>query len=349
LTSLTNEFQSILIPLDKIKPSFFQTRMETKDVYLQDLMESIRKYGVLQPIVVRSIQNGFEVIAGDRRLRAAKQIGLVMIPATVRVVSDEDALMLQATENLHRQGLSETEKTRIVSELAKRCRLDAKGVAEKLGMSYPWVVKYLPSEFKNGDKAEAGKLGGLAKGSSYHDESAILNIAECEHCGVGTSEPRTWENHTLCPLHYSQALEDPARFKRFFGFQQQHPVIAEMQKLQPLDTWEYRKAHMSPHDSEMQEYLVSCLHEKGYGPIITNRKHCLLDTEPDVEIQVNGKWLQFYLDLEVLHVKREERDEQLRSMLERREASRTITLKYTNKSQETKNRLLAEIVKELEG
>ena len=342
-------FETSLVELDKIKPSFFQTRTETYDEELEDLTKSIKKYGVLQPVVLRNIPDGYEVIAGDRRCRAARLAGLTMIRATVRDLSDEDALVLQATENLHRQGLSEPEKTRIVTELAKRCRLDAKGVAEKLGMSYPWVVKYLPSEFKNGDKAEAGKLGGLAKGSSYRAESAILNIADCEYCGVGTSEPKSWENHLLCPLYYSQALEDPARFKRFFGFQQQHPVIAELQKLQPLDTWEYRKTHMSPHDSEMQEYLVSCLHEKGYGPIITNRKHCLLETEPDVEVQVHGKWLQFYLDLEVLHVKREERDEQVRSMLERREGSRTITLKYTNKSQETKNRLLAEIVKELEG
>ena len=348
MTSLTSEFQSMLIPLDKIEPSFFQTRIETKDDDIEDLVKSIRKYGVLQPVVLRLVPNGYEVVAGDRRVRAARQVGLTVIPATVRELSDEDALVLQASENLQRQGLSEAEKTRIVTELARRCELDAKGIAERIGKSHAWVLMYLPQEYKNQDMVELGQLSAESRREqNLHVVKTILT--ECEFCGVGTSEPKSWENHLLCPLHYSQALEDPARFKRFFGFQQQHPVIAELQKLQPLDTWEYRKAHMSPHDSEMQEYLVSCLHEKGYGPIITNRKHCLLDTEPDVEVQVHGKWLQFYLDLEVLHVKREERDEQLRSMLERREGSRTITLKYTNKSQETKNRLLAEIVKELEG
>lgn len=159
-------FETCLVALDKIRPSFFQTRTETLDETIEDLVESIKKYGVLQAVVLRSIPNGFEVIAGDRRVRAAKLAGLKKIPATIRELSDEDALVLQATENLQRQGLSDSEKKRIVTELAKRCKLNAQGIADKLGMSYQWVVMYLPKEFKDEVKAEAGKLGGLAKGKS---------------------------------------------------------------------------------------------------------------------------------------------------------------------------------------
>ena len=180
------EYETKLVPLDKIRPSFFQTRIETMDENLGELVESIEKYGVLQPIVLRSIDKDYEVIAGDRRVRAARKAGLSMIPASIRDdLSDEDALFLQATENLQRQGLSDGEKSRIVNALAKRCKLDGRQLADRLKKSYEWVMMYLDSEFKDQVKAAAGSWDRNGKKSVVTDYNT-----ECEFCTVSTSEPK---------------------------------------------------------------------------------------------------------------------------------------------------------------
>lgn len=332
-------FETCLVALDKIRPSFFQTRTETLDETIEDLVESIKKYGVLQAVVLRSIPNGFEVIAGDRRVRAAKLAGLKKIPATIRELSDEDALVLQATENLQRQGLSDSEKKRIVTELAKRCKLNAQGIADKLGMSYQWVVMYLPKEFKDEVKAEAGKLGGLAKGLSYQNGSAIMNIAECEFCAVSTSTPKQWENHTVCPLHYSQALEDPARFKRFFGFVQQHPMIGEHAQTQSLPALEQPETQTAE-DTEMVETIAQLLIAKGIKPILTNQKYCLVSTT--LKIVAPSHNLAVYLDRGKQVDRSYEKDE-----LQKRRGMRILSIPYSSKSQREVERILNEILKEV--
>lgn len=283
---MENVFETSLVELDKVKPSFFQTRIESYDEELEDLVESIRKYGVLQAIVLRTVPNGYyEVIAGDRRCRAAREAGLKVIPATIREVSDKDALVLQATENLLRQGLSPMERTRIVTELARICKFKegevGQGIADLVKKSYTWVMMYLPKEYKNQDMAELGQLS--AESKKEQNLHVVTNIVtECEFCTVSTSDPKEWENHNLCPLHYSQALEDPARFKRFFGFQQQHPVIGEHLKSEPLDSWEERKAHMSPQHSKRElEFVELCTSEDDLRPVVTDRSFPLEETIPD--------------------------------------------------------------------
>jgi len=335
-------FEISLVELDKIKPGFFQTRTETYDEELEDLTESIKKYGVLQPVVLRNIPDGYEVIAGDRRCRAARLAGLTRIQATVRDLNDEDALILQATENLLRQGLSDSEKKRIVGELARKCHFTVIDIADRLKKSENWVLMYYPDELKNHVKAIAGALGGQAKSEAYRksQEFATNIVAECEYCTVGTSEPKQWENHALCPLHYSQALEDPARFKRFFGFQQQHPVIAELQKLQPLATLEGRESQISPEDSEMVETIVQLLIEKGIKPILTNQKYCLVSTI--LKIVAPSHNLAIYLD----RGKQIDREYEKRE-LQKRHGMRVVSITYASQSKTETDRILNEILKEV--
>lgn len=332
MASIENVFQTSLIPLDKIKPSFFQTRTESYDEELGDLVESIRKYGVLQAIGVRPILDGYEVFAGDRRCRAARLAGLTMIPATIRTLSDEDALILQATENLLRQGLSEAEKTRIVTELARRCKLDGKEIADRLKKSYQWVMMYLPSEFKDESHAQLGRLSGQAR------QTAVPIIGtECEYCTVSTSDPKEWENHKLCPLHFSQALEDPARFKRFFGFTQQHPVIGEHVSTQSLEEHETKT---SPEDSEMVETIVQELIAKGIKPILTNQKYCLVSTSPKIVAPSHN--LAVYLDKD----KQLDRGDEMRE-LQKRHGMRVVSIIYASKSKTETDRILNEIIREV--
>jgi ParB/RepB/Spo0J family partition protein len=337
------EFKSSLLPLNQIEACFFTTRLETMDEGLEDLVESIRKYGVLEPIIVRTVKDHFELVAGDRRLRAAREVGLRVIPVVIRELSDEDALILQATENLQRQGLSEPEKTRIVTELARRCKLDGKDIADRLKKSYTWVMKYLPSEFKDLAKAEAGSIGGQAKSNG---KCATKIVAECEFCGVSTSEPKDWMNHKLCPNHYAEALMDPAKFKRFFGFQQEQPVLGEPVKHQSLESWEDRKARISPEHSEMEETIMQLLLDKDVKPILTNQKYCLLSTVPDFVFPSQN--LAVYLDGKAVHNgKQLDRDDELRDLLRKRHGMRVLSITYGSKSKGETDRIFNEIVKEV--
>jgi ParB family chromosome partitioning protein len=152
------------VPLKALLSMPFQCRTNPDDPEMAELTESIKALGVLQPILVRPKPNGlYEIVYGQRRARAAEKAGLVEVPVTIRFLSDEEAFTLQLTENLQRKDLSEEEKTRALGELAKRTGWNAQQIADKLKMSYTWVVKYLPEEFKDREMAELGKRGGEAK------------------------------------------------------------------------------------------------------------------------------------------------------------------------------------------
>lgn len=341
MTKMENEeFKSSLLPLNQIEACFFQSRIDTVDESLDDLVESIRKYGVLEPVIVRSVKDHFELVAGDRRLRAARQIGLLSIPVVIRDLSDEDALILQATENLQRQGLSEAEKTRIVNELAKRFGFNGKEIAARLKKSYEWVMMYLDGEFKDKTKAAAGSW------ERPNGKSVVIITTECEYCTVNTSEPKEWMNHKLCPSHYAEALSDPSKFKRFFDFPQQQPVLSGPVKPQSLESWEDRKARMSPEHSEMEETIMQLLLDKGVKPILTNQKYCLLSTTPDFVFPSQN--LAVYLDGKAVHNgKQLDRDDELRDLLRKRHGMRVLSITYGSKSKGETDRIFNEIVKEV--
>jgi ParB/RepB/Spo0J family partition protein len=173
------------VPIKALLSMPFQCRTNPDDPEMADLTESIKALGVLQPVLVRPKPNGlYEVVYGQRRVKAAEKAGLVEVPVSIRFLSDEEAFTLQLTENLQRKDLSEEEKARALGELAKRTGWNAQQIADKLNMSYTWVVKYLPTEFKDEEKAKAGALGGESKSATLQ-HSATRRVAEipCARCG----------------------------------------------------------------------------------------------------------------------------------------------------------------------
>jgi len=176
------------VPVKALLSMPFQCRTNPDDPEMAELTESIKALGVLQPILVRPKPNGlYEIVYGQRRARAAEKAGLVEVPVTIRFLSDEEAFTLQLTENLQRKDLSEEEKTRALGELAKRTGWNAQQIADKLKMSYTWVTKYLPAEFKDEEKARAGALGGESKSATLQ-HSATQRVAgppaiNCARCG----------------------------------------------------------------------------------------------------------------------------------------------------------------------
>lgn len=137
------------IDVDKIAPNPYQTRKEFEEAPLRDLSESIRQYGVLQPLVVSRIEiatpeggltTTYELIAGERRLRASKLAGLAQVPAIIRV--GDDSLMkleLAIIENLQREDINAVERARAFARLVEEFKLTHTQIGQKVGKSREYV------------------------------------------------------------------------------------------------------------------------------------------------------------------------------------------------------------------
>ncbi len=131
------------VPVELIDPSPFQPRLEISEEELTELADSIKQHGLLQPIVVRRKGRRFEVIAGERRLRAAKLAGLQRVPVVVKDVSDRDAAVLALVENLQRKDLSFWERASAIRRLHDEVGLTEEEIGRLLGISKSHVSNYL--------------------------------------------------------------------------------------------------------------------------------------------------------------------------------------------------------------
>lgn len=131
------------IPLSLLKANPFQPRQAMDPQEFSGLVESIRKHGVLQAIVVRPAPDGFEVVAGQRRWRAAEAAGLQTVPSVVRQLNDQEALELALVENLQREDLNPMERARAYMRLTKEFGLTQEQVADRVGKSQPSVANAL--------------------------------------------------------------------------------------------------------------------------------------------------------------------------------------------------------------
>jgi len=131
---------SVEIELDRIRPNGRQPRTSFDDGALDGLVESIRAAGLVQPIVVRDTGDGFEIIAGERRWRAARQAGLGTIPAIVRHADEREALILALAENVAREDLNAVELARAYAVLADELDLSQTEIARRVGRSRPAIA-----------------------------------------------------------------------------------------------------------------------------------------------------------------------------------------------------------------
>src|SRR5207302_9357598 len=105
------------LEISALSASPFQPRHEIAGPAFEELVASVRRYGVLQPIVARPANGGYQVVAGERRLKAAQAVGLTRIPAVVRDVSDDGALEVALVENISREDLNHGESDRAIRRL----------------------------------------------------------------------------------------------------------------------------------------------------------------------------------------------------------------------------------------
>ena len=126
-TAVAAEDTVIQLELGQLVPSPFQHRLDFDPVDLQNLAASLRSSGVLQPILVRQVGSGYQIVAGERRWRAAKLAGLERIPALVKEIPDESAAVLALVENVQRTDLNAIEKAKAfqqIQTLTKDMRLE---------------------------------------------------------------------------------------------------------------------------------------------------------------------------------------------------------------------------------
>jgi ParB family chromosome partitioning protein len=131
------------VAVDRITPSPFQPRRTFDEAKIEELAASIRNQGIIQPLVVRPKGDGFELIAGERRWRAAMKAGLIRVPVVVREASDHEALQLALVENLQREDLNPIEEASGYRRLQEEFHWSQEEMAEKVGKSRPAIANSL--------------------------------------------------------------------------------------------------------------------------------------------------------------------------------------------------------------
>jgi ParB family chromosome partitioning protein len=123
------------VPIDEVVASPLQPRLHFIESPLDDLMESIRQHGIIQPLIVRPVAGKFELIAGERRWRASKKLGLTTVPVIEREASDRDVLEMALIENLQREDLNPLEEAAGYVRLVKEFSLKQDEIATRVGKS----------------------------------------------------------------------------------------------------------------------------------------------------------------------------------------------------------------------
>jgi ParB family chromosome partitioning protein len=129
--------------IDLIRPNRFQPRLRFPDDALQELSHSIKEQGILQPLLVKQESSGFELIAGERRLRAAKMAGLTQVPVVIKRISDSKLLEMSIVENIQRENFNPIEEAEAYHRLISEFNLTQDQVAGRVGKSRSAVANFL--------------------------------------------------------------------------------------------------------------------------------------------------------------------------------------------------------------
>ena len=142
------------LDIDLLTPNPRQPRTYIEEPHLEELAQSIRAHGVLQPVLVRRVDGRFEIVAGERRWRAAQRAGLLKVPVVVRDVPDDQLLQVALVENIQRENLNAIEEAQAYRRLADEANLSQEEIATAVGKDRATIANYirllrLPVEVRN--------------------------------------------------------------------------------------------------------------------------------------------------------------------------------------------------------
>lgn len=205
------------LPLGEVRAGPHQPRTDFEETRLQELASSIRESGVLQPILVRPAATGYEIVAGERRYRAAKLAGLTDIPAIVRRYTDDEALLLSLVENVQRTDLNPIDKALAYRRLVSHLGTTQEEVARRLGLDRSSVANMirlldLPDEVRELLRGGAISMGHARALLALRDEVDRLTVAERivkEDLSVRQVEEITRQGSPTAPRHKQNPRKTP--------------------------------------------------------------------------------------------------------------------------------------------
>lgn len=234
--TLTASKEELLdIALDLIEPNSEQPRTKFKEESLDELAQSIRANGVVQPIVVRRKNGGYQLVAGERRWRAAQRAGLHTIPAVVRDVADEKLLELALIENIQRQELNAIDEAKAYKSLVETIGLTQEMIAERVGKNRTVITTFLrllklPSNIQNlieEEKISAGHGRALLMVENEDDQNRLarmimemsLSVRETEKAvkRVSKGGRQVAENKQVKPRLDANVRAAEAKLRRFLS------------------------------------------------------------------------------------------------------------------------------------
>ena len=167
---------------DLLRPNQFQPRTTINDAKIEELARSIRANGIIQPIVVRRTEGGYEIVAGERRWRAAQLAGLLKVPIVVRDIPDERLLAVALIENIQREDLNPIEEAHAYRRLTDEYQLTQEQIADAVGKDRSSIANYvrllkLPQEVRAKVGSGALSMGHARALLGLPDEATQLRVA----------------------------------------------------------------------------------------------------------------------------------------------------------------------------
>lgn len=225
LESAVHKEEIIYVQSGQIKPNPFQPREDFDQQSIEELAQSIKEKGVIQPLLVRRRGDNYELIAGERRLRAANSLGLKEIPIIVREVTDQDSLELALIENIQREGLNPIEEAHAYQHLIDKFKVTQEKISEVLGKARATITNTLrllklPHEIQ--EEMKKGRI-------SFAHGRALLEIEDTNH------------QRSLCQEIIAKGLSvrelesliktsRPKSIKRKIGQGQREPIVAVLEE-----------------------------------------------------------------------------------------------------------------------
>lgn len=222
-----------MIALKQIMPSPLQPRIQFRPEQLTELVQSIRERGIIQPLIVRQTAGKFELIAGERRWRAAQEVGLIEAPAIIRKASDQEVLELALIENLQREDLNPIEEATAYARLSKEFGLTQEEISRRVGKSRASVanaVRLLDLDenvqsMLRQSRISVGHAKVLLSLHSKEEQSLLADIIIRQGSSVRVAEK-------LVADHQSRSSANPGRSgKRKSELRELAPAIQHVQNL----------------------------------------------------------------------------------------------------------------------
>ncbi len=225
LDNVTHKEEIIYVQSGQIKPNPFQPREDFNQQSIEELAQSIKEKGVIQPLLVRRKGDNYELIAGERRLRAANSLGLKEIPIIVRDVTDQDSLELALIENIQREGLNPIEEAHAYQHLIDKFKVTQEKISEVLGKARVTITNTLrllklPHEIQ--EEMKKGRISFAHGRSLLEVEDANHQRSLCQEIIAKGLSVRELEN-----LIKSSR---PKSLKRKIGQGQREPIVAVLEE-----------------------------------------------------------------------------------------------------------------------